>query len=177
MNYLDRKLKIEKVKERCGTLISERTEFLYHKLAKLLGSPKCYTSRQICKVLGIDRRTLNNWRQDPTFIKIKNSYLKAIRDEYEIEIQAKVIQKALQGSKYHIDTFYQLQGSFAAQKLQITKGDEIPDDPQERQAEIDRLITQTRDFDPVSIPNSASVKIPRMEIHSERENGSGSNKS
>lgn len=128
-----------------GFISSERKEFLFHKMARLQGDPKCYSTGEICSKLGIDRQTYYIWKQDPRYLRIVDGMLKSLRDEYEAQIQAKVIQKALAGSKYHTDTYFQLQGRFVT-KVEHSKKSDIPTDISEIQKEIDQLTNETSDL-------------------------------
>ena len=119
----------------------ERVEYLMLQIARLNMDPKLPSATRICRELGISKQLYDKLRDKPLYVSLCEQLLKPIRDKYEGQIQAVLINRALKGSKWHMDTYYNLQDRLSAKKLEVTHKT-ISDDPKEVDDEIGRLTSE-----------------------------------
>lgn len=89
--------------------------------AEMLANPEfsALTLSSLAGMLGIDRRTLYNWRRLPEFQKYVDSIRKTIFENHRKAVDAKLFEKAKEGDVQAMKLFYEL-GGF----LVVAKGDE-----------------------------------------------------
>lgn len=142
----------------------EQIEMMMYQMATYECSPNAPSARQVAMKMGIAYDTYIAWKSDPRYIAIMQKLLNSVRDKWEGRIQGVVIKKALTGSKYHIDTYYNLQGRFT-KKVEVVHKESIPTDAKEIQEEINRLTAEISDLEtvsPVSKSVEAESKVARM---------------
>ncbi|MBY0451213.1 MAG: hypothetical protein K2X01_11375 [Cyanobacteria bacterium] len=87
----------------------------------MLANPEfaALTLSSLAGMLGIDRRTLYNWRKLPEFQKYVDSIRKTLFENQRKAVDAKLFEKAKEGDNAAMRLFYEL-GGF----LVVSKGDE-----------------------------------------------------
>lgn len=133
----------------------ERYEMLLHKLAALKLSPKLITDTEAAGILKISISTVKKLRRDPTYVKIKNSMLQEVREQWKGEIQAMLLSKAIKGDLKATEMFYNLEKEF--DNMNSGRQNDIPSDPDERKAMIDKLAAEVGYLKPNDSPLSAPV--------------------
>ena len=120
------------------------TEYLEHILYRLvyaLISPFPVKKRVIAKRLGLTIRDIQNLISSSSYQRIKNSLRKELRGKWGANIDAVVIKKALQGSKYHAELFYKLQNELI-DRTEVTKKKEFEVNSDERKDKISKYIEE-----------------------------------
>lgn len=156
-----------------GRYTPEQVEMLMLRMATYECSPTLPKPRHVAAKLGITYATYNVWKSDARYIAIMQKLLGAVRDKWEGRVQAKVIEKALEGNKYMVDTFYNLQQRFI-KKVEVKHTETISSDPKEIQEEINKITAEISDMEtigPVNKSVTTGSKVARMP----KLNGGGGN--
>lgn len=120
---------------------SEYLEHVLYKVCFALVRPFPPKKRELAKTLGLSLIQLQRLLNLPQYLQIKNSLRKELRSRYGADIDQIVIKQAMRGSGFHQALFYKLQGELI-EKMEMTKKEDIPDDPEERNKMIEKYITQ-----------------------------------
>jgi len=120
---------------------SEYREHMIYRVIYALVSPYPPRKVYLANKLGIHPVILNRLIQSPEYIRIKNELRKDLRSKWGANIDQVVIRQALNGSKYHADLFYKLQGELV-DRLEVTKKDDIPENPDDRKKMIERYLDE-----------------------------------
>lgn len=125
------------------TWSSEYREHMAYRVIYALYQPFPPKKAKLANKLGISLITLQRLIRSPEYERAKNELRRELRRKWGADIDMVVIKKALQGSKYHADLFYQLEGELI-KKLEVKNVDNIPEDPKERRKVIDNYLDQLK---------------------------------
>jgi hypothetical protein len=120
---------------------SEYREHIIYQLIFKLIRPFRPKLSEVARELGLTIHTIQSVIRTKQFIDIKNSLRKELRAEWGADIDAVVVKKALQGSKYHAELFYKLEGELV-DKVSVKHEESIPADPEERRMLIRKYLKE-----------------------------------
>lgn len=146
MDYLDRPRKVKGKKKSKfisppGNIAFERKEFLITKFVAMYLVPMNRPSLAHCaKELRVGVQTLMEWRKTELYQKVCAEMRAELRSKWRAEIDRVVMRKALKGNGFFCQLYYKLEGELLDRsKIEITRPDAIPDDPEELKKEINQL--------------------------------------
>ena len=97
-------------KLRRGKITREYREHCMRLIALELGAPYPRSLKLIAADLGISTVLIRKWRKTQKFLDVCEEVQEYLFQKYEILINGKLIEKALEGSKWHMDTYYNIRG-------------------------------------------------------------------
>jgi len=105
--------------------------------------PFCHlTMKQKGEKLGVTSATLLRWRRDPLYVLRKNQLRDATFEQYAGDVDRTVIRKAVEGNFLFAKLFYEKKGELI-QRVMNVKDDIASMTPEQKKAEIDKLIAET----------------------------------
>lgn len=126
------------VKLRAGKITREYREHAMRLFALELGAPYPRPLKLIAADLGVSTLLLRKWRKSEQFMDICDEVQDYLFRKYEILIMGKVIEKALEGNKWFVDTFLTMRGRMK-QQIEVTHKNGVPMTKEAVDAELKEL--------------------------------------
>ncbi|MDC2864003.1 phBC6A51 family helix-turn-helix protein [Bacillus sp. BP-3] len=101
----------------------------------------------ICKDIGVDRRTIYNWRQRPEWLEMEREIRQKLIDSAYESIMETIVERAVKGSSQHAKLYLQTTGRLKnIEEVHVKQELHVTDEgiTEDMFAEIDRLLADSQ---------------------------------